>query len=88
MALNLIKAINKGIDYIRSNPDSIPEILSEYASIEGKVAIVTPIVNFSKMGEINIKNYQNYSDIMFENKVISKRINVNSILINRNQSIQ
>ncbi|MBK8082235.1 MAG: hypothetical protein IPK25_19355 [Saprospiraceae bacterium] len=59
------------------------EIISKYANVEIDVAKKSPIVKYSLVGSnMDLKAYQKHSDLMFENKVINKQINVENLLLN------
>lgn len=80
-AEEVIGAIYKGIDFIQSNPDSLPNIVATYANVDLNTAKQAPIVTYSKLGDINIEAYQKHADLMLKSRVISKQIDVSSLLL-------
>ena len=81
----VVEAINSGIDFIKQNPNLLSQIISEYTSVSLKVARKAPLVTYSKLEDIDITSYQKHADLMYENGVVSKRINVSTLLIDMSE---
>ncbi|MGZ4160801.1 MAG: ABC transporter substrate-binding protein [Neobacillus sp.] len=81
----IIDDINIGIDFIHQNRDSLPKIISKYALVSIGVAEKASIVTYSKRENIDIPSFQKHADLMYENGVISKRIDVSKLIIDMNE---
>jgi NitT/TauT family transport system substrate-binding protein len=79
-----ILSIYDAIDFIRINPDAAKEALSQYTSIKPHIAMATPNIPFTKLDEIDLTALQKHADILWERKVISKKIDIRQMLLPTN----
>jgi ABC-type nitrate/sulfonate/bicarbonate transport system substrate-binding protein len=83
----VLGAIYKGIVFTNENKNVALQVLPKYAKIDSAITGKIPLVKFSQIDEnTDIISYQKYADIMFENGILSKRIDVSKILISNNDS--
>ncbi|MGE5340681.1 MAG: ABC transporter substrate-binding protein [Candidatus Omnitrophota bacterium] len=80
-ASQFILAIYDAITLIRSNPEVVKKTLIPYTSIKFNIAVATPNIPFTKIGEINLEALQKHADILFGRKILSKYINVKKMLL-------
>lgn len=81
----VIEAIDAGIDYIAENEDSLADIIAAYTSVDEALAGQIPLVTYSKLQDINVGAYQKHADLMTENGVISKQLDVTRMLLTRDK---
>lgn len=81
IARQFMLAIYDAIDYMRANPDSAKKALTPYTSIKPEVALATPNIPFTKLGEVNLDALQKHADILMDRKVLSKRIDTKQMLL-------
>ena len=79
-AKQLILALYDAIDYLRKNPQDAKTALAKYTSIKPSVAAATPNIPFAKLGEVDLPAFQRHADILFEQGVVSKKMDANSML--------
>jgi NitT/TauT family transport system substrate-binding protein len=83
----VLNAINKGIDYTNDNKEAALKILPKYTKIDSTLTMKIPLVKFSKIDKnTDIVSYQKYADIMFENGILNKKIDVSKLLITENDT--
>jgi ABC-type nitrate/sulfonate/bicarbonate transport system substrate-binding protein len=80
----IVKEFNFGIDCISKYSELIPTIISKYAAVKINVANKVPIVTYSKLENIDLVTLQKHADLMYDNKVISKKIDMSKLLLNKN----
>lgn len=78
-----VAAIYDAVDFMRKNPEEAKKALADYTKIKPEVALKTPNIPFTKLGEVNIQALQKHTDILTERKVISKRINVEGMFLSK-----
>lgn len=74
-------AIFEATDMLRNDPDSLKSHLSKYTLIDEEVAIDAPNIEFTKSIEADSESLQGYSDLLFREGYISKRVLTDKLLI-------
>jgi len=81
---NFILSIYEAVDFIRQNPDSAKSTLLNYTAIKIEVAKQTPNIPFTKLSEVDLVTLQRYTDLHLEKGLLSKKIDVNTMLLPTN----
>jgi len=76
----VVEALYDGIRYIRSNSKEAKAALKPYTSIHQNVALATPDIPFSMLDEVNVEMFQKNADIYFDVGLVSRKVNVRSLL--------
>lgn len=77
-----IKAIDDAIDFIRKKPENAKLYLSKYTPTGEDIALEVTMPKFNKLGEHDLENMQKYADWMLDNKLLKKKIKVDSMFEN------
>ena len=72
-------AYRDAIDFIRKNPEEAKLYMSKYAPIEEGVAKDVTLPRFNQFGEEDRENIQKFADWMFDNNLLGKKIDVDSM---------
>lgn len=81
LSKKFILSIYEALDYMRNNPNEYKDALLPYTKVKLNVANQTPDIPFTKISEVDIQTYQKYADLHTEKGLISKRIDVKTILL-------
>lgn len=74
-------ALYRAVDYIRDHPAEALLSITNFTSTSLAVAQKLPLIPYQKLSEINIEALQKHADIMTAHNVLSKTINVQSLLL-------
>jgi NitT/TauT family transport system substrate-binding protein len=77
----VIAALYEAVDYMRANPREAKAALTNYTSIRQDVALRTPNIPFTKMGEIDLPTLQKQTDILTEAKIVSRQMDATELLV-------
>ncbi len=81
-----VKAIYEAIDYMRDqnskDQNKYKDALLPYTSVKIDIANNTPDIPFTKIGEVDLEQYQKYSDMHTEMGLLSKRIDIRQLFLN------
>jgi NitT/TauT family transport system substrate-binding protein len=80
-AHSVIEALYEAVDFIRRNPTEAKQSLRNHTGIDINVALRTPNIPFTMVDEIDTTAFQRHADILRDAGVISRRFNVNSLII-------
>lgn len=80
VAQKIIRATQKGVDFINSNNEEARIIATKYLPITENVALKMKIMDFAVGKNMNIENVQKYADILFQEGELNTRIDVFKIL--------
>jgi ABC-type nitrate/sulfonate/bicarbonate transport system substrate-binding protein len=78
-AIAYLSAMADAIDFIHENPEKAKFYLSKYTPIDEEIASKVTLPRFNKFGEEDRNNMQKYADWMFENGLLKKKIDVDSM---------
>jgi len=79
--LKFVEAIYTALDEIRQDPATAKQALTKYTSIDLNVAVQTPSIPFTKVWEIDLKTLQTQADLLWRQKILSRRIDVSGLLM-------
>jgi len=88
LAEKFIDACYEAIDFMRDHPDEAKKHLKNYTGIRAEVASETPTIPFTKVDEVDIETFQRHADILQDAGVLSKKIDVRSLLMEPMQSVK
>jgi len=77
-AEKIIIAVDKAVDFINNNPDKAKEYLVKYANVREDVVNQVQLNPWTKHSEINYSEIQKFIDVLFENKAIQNKENINN----------
>jgi NitT/TauT family transport system substrate-binding protein len=81
VAKKVIAACYEAIDYMRANPKEAKKTLDKYTGIRAEVALKTPNIPFTKIGEIDLDSFQRHAVILQDAGVLSRAIDTRSLLL-------
>jgi NitT/TauT family transport system substrate-binding protein len=82
----IYKALAQGLDFIRTNETGAREILPKYTPLDASLAQKAGLIEWYKVDEpVNYGAIQKISDLLYENKILSSRIEVRNMFLERNQ---
>lgn len=74
-------ALEKAVDYMRENPEDSRKLFTKYTAITDEaLAREVPLPNTLKKDEIIIDDFQRMSDLLLDEGILTKKVEVNSIL--------
>jgi len=74
-------AFSKAVDFMRENPKDSKKFFIEYTAItDESLADKVPLPNTLKKGEINKDEFQEMSDLLLKEGILTKRVEVNLII--------
>lgn len=78
----VIRAISKGIDETRNNPEYAREVLAKYTKLSPELARIQEPVTYVKYDEIEVKDVQNVADYLYSIKwlKINKEIDAEKLI--------
>jgi NitT/TauT family transport system substrate-binding protein len=83
---NIYKALSQGLDFIRTNETGAREILPKYTPLDASLAQKAGLIEWYKVDEpVNYGAIQKISDLLYENKILSSRVEVKSMFLEKNQ---
>lgn len=77
----MITGLYEALDLLAANPQQSKSALNEYTGIQSEVALATPDIPFTKMGEVDLATLQKQADIFHDEGVIDKRIDVTTMML-------
>lgn len=73
-------ALYDAVDFIARDPRAAKNALSRFTSIKLAIAEKTPNIPFAKVPDADLTALQRQEDILFERKIVSKRVPVSSLM--------
>ncbi|MCA9699973.1 MAG: hypothetical protein KC431_20785, partial [Myxococcales bacterium] len=64
-----------------ANPRASKSALNEYTGIQSEVAIATPDIPFTKIGEVDLVTLQKQADIFLAEGVLDQSVDVTSMMM-------
>jgi ABC-type nitrate/sulfonate/bicarbonate transport system substrate-binding protein len=80
-AKKVYNAMAKAVDFIRENETEAKKLLAKYTPIKEEIALQGNLYEWFKFGEEDTQSIQKIADILYENKLLEKRINVRELLV-------
>lgn len=81
-AQEIEKAFSKAVDFMRENPQVSKKFFIEYTAITHEdLASEVPLPNTLKRNEIMTEDFQRMSDLLLDEEILTKSIDVNSIIV-------
>ena len=80
-AKKIYRSMDKAVDFIKVNEDEAKILVSKYTGLEEKIALKAGLYKWWKMDETDIMPMQKLADMLYENDIISARINVSKMLL-------
>jgi NitT/TauT family transport system substrate-binding protein len=77
IAEKVINAIYRAVDFIKANEIEARKYLEKYTPIKGEVALKTHLGMWWKLEEVQKDKVQKLADVLYENKILKKKINTN-----------
>lgn len=81
VAEKIIIAVDKAVDFINNNPEKAKEYLVKYANVREDIVNQVQLNPWTKNSEINYTEIQKFIDILFENKAIQNKEDINNYKI-------
>ena len=80
-AKKIIFAVDKAVDFINTHPDKAKEYLVKYANVREDVVNRVQLNPWGKHSEIKYSEIQKFIDVLYENKAIQNKEDINNYLI-------
>jgi len=80
------KALSMSLDFIRNNESAAREILPKYTPLDVALAQKAGLIEWFKVDEpINFEAIQKISDLLYENKILSSRVEIKNMFLTKDQ---
>lgn len=80
-AKRIYKAIDRAVDFIKTNEDEAKRIVPKYTGLEDTIAQKGGLYVWWKMKDTRTEPMQKLADILYENKEISAKVNVGKMIL-------
>lgn len=80
-AKKIILAVDKAVEFINKNPEKAKEYLVKYANVRKDIVNRVQLNPWKKYSETNYSEIQNFINVLYENKAIQNKEDINNYLI-------
>jgi len=80
-AMKIYRAMDKAVDFIKAHEDEAKRMVPKYTGLEEKIALKSGLYEWWKMDETKVEPMQKLADILYENGIISAKIDVNKMVL-------
>lgn len=77
----IIRALDKAVDFINNNPSTAKKYLIKYANVREDILPGVGLNPWQEHASLNLKELQNFIDILYQNGAIQNKENINDYLL-------
>ena len=80
-AQKIITAFDQSMNYVNNNQVEARKVLTKFVPIEQNITTLVPISHFETLATMDKNSFQEFADILFSEKVLTKQPDVSVFLI-------